>query len=261
MLLSIDIGNSVIKFAIYNLPSFDKTAGFHVASSSIKSSDEYRLIMNQFLAEFQLTEQIDASVIASVVPSLTTPIYQAAMQISGCKPFIIGAGTHTGFKINIDIHSQLGADIVANVAAARLTRKPPFVVIDMGTATTLTAVDHNGTVVGTIIHPGLKISLDALSHSAALLNDVPLTKPTVLIGQNSISSIQSGIINGHICLIDGLIRKLRETLCNNDETLSLIATGGHAGTVIPFCRNKMEIVPDLTVRGAAVLFHMNRKNI
>ena len=86
--------------------------------------------------------------IASVVPSLTTPIYQAAAQICGHKPVIVGVGTHTGFKINIDVHSQLGADIVANVAAARLSCKPPFVVVDMGTATTLTAVDRNGNISG-----------------------------------------------------------------------------------------------------------------
>lgn len=260
MLLSIDIGNSMIKFAVYSQPPLEKIAGFQIASSSIRSADEYRLHIGQFLSSFQLTDQINASVIASVVPSLTTPIYQAANQISGRKPFMVGAGTHTGFKINIDVHSQLGADIVANVAAARLICTPPFIIIDMGTATTLTAVDRSGDIIGAIIHPGLKISLDVLTDSAALLNDVSLTRPSVLIGQNSITSMQSGIINGHIFMIDGFIRQLRETLCNDTETLSLIATGGHAETVIPHCRNKIEIDADLTVRGAAVLYYANRKS-
>ncbi len=260
MLLSIDIGNTVIKFAVYTLPALEKAAGFHIAASSIKSSDEYRLVINQFLSEFQLTDQIDASVIASVVPSLTTPIYKAAMEISGGKPFIVGAGTHTGFKIDIDIHSQLGADIVANVAAARMAYTPPFVVVDTGTATTFTAVNRCGNIVGTIIHPGLQTCLDALTGSAALLNEVSLTKPAALIGQNSITSMQSGIINGHICMIDGFIGQLRETLCTEDGTLSLIATGGHARTVIPYCSNKMDIDPDLTVRGAATLYCSNRKH-
>ncbi len=258
MLLAIDIGNSMIKFAVYNKP-LEKIAGFQIAASSIRSTDEYRLHINQFLSAFQLSDQIDASVIASVVPSLTTPIYQAAAQICGHKPFMVGAGTHTGFKINIDVHSQLGADIVANVAAARLSCTPPFVVVDMGTATTLTAVDRNGNIVGTIIHPGLQIALDVLTDSAALLNDVSLVKPAVLIGQNSVTSIQSGIINGHICMIDGFIRQLRETLCEGNETLSMIATGGHAEIVIPHCRNKMKIDADLTVNGAAALYFANRK--
>lgn len=260
MLLAIDIGNSMIKFAVYNKSSLEKTAGFQIAASSIRSADEYKLHINQFLFAFQLIDQIDASVIASVVPSLTTPIYQAATQICGRKPFMVGAGTHTGFKINIDVHSQLGADIVANVAAARLFCMSPFVVVDMGTATTLTAVDRNGNIIGTIIHPGLKISLDVLADSAALLNDVPLVKPAMLIGQNSISSMQSGIVNGHICMIDGFIRQLRQTLCQENETLSLVATGGHAETVIPYCRNKMKIDSDLTVRGAAALYFANRKS-
>ena len=231
-----------------------------IAASAIRSSDEYRLHINQFLSVFQLTDQIDASVIASVVPSLTTPIYQAAAQICGHKPFIVGAGTHTGFKINIDVHSQLGADIGANVAAARIVCTPPFVVVDMGTATTLTAVDRNSNIIGTIIHPGLKIALDVLTDSAALLNDVSLVKPAVLIGQNSITSIQSGIVNGHIYMIDGFIRQLRETLCKDNELLSLVATGGHAETVIPYCRNKMKIDADLTVHGAAALYFANRKS-
>lgn len=260
MLLSIDIGNTVIKFAVYTLPALEKAAGFHIAASSIKSSDEYKLIINQFLSAFQLTDQIDASVIASVVPSLTTPIYTAAMAICGSKPFIVGAGTHTGFKIDIDIHSQLGADIVANVAAARMVCPPPFVVVDTGTATTFTAVNRSGAIVGTIIHPGLYTCLDALTGSAALLSEVPLIKPTVLIGQNSITSMQSGIINGHICMIDGFIGQMREILCIKDEVLSLIATGGHAQTLIPYCSNKMIIDPDLTVRGAAALYRSNRKH-
>ncbi|MCI8611489.1 MAG: type III pantothenate kinase [Clostridiales bacterium] len=261
MLLSIDIGNSVIKFAVYAPPAFEKAAGFRIAASSIKSSDEYRLLINQFLSEFHLTGQIHSSVIASVVPSLTTPIYQAAMAICQNKPFIIGTGTHTGFKINIDIHSQLGADIVANVAAARLMCQPPFVVVDTGTATTFTAINSNGNVVGTIIHPGLQTSLDALTGSAALLNEVPLVKPSTLIGQNSITSMQSGIINGHISMIDGFIQQMREILCAEDERLALIATGGHAQTLIPYCNNKIEIDSDLTVRGAAALYYSNRKRI
>ncbi len=260
MLLSIDIGNSVMKFAVYVLPSLEKAAGFHIAASSIKSSDEYRLIINQFLSECHMLDKIDATVIASVVPSLTTPIYQAAMEISGSKPFIIGAGTHTGFQIDIDYNSQLGADIVANVAAARMVCPQPFVVVDTGTATTFTAVNRCGHIVGTIIHPGLQTCLDALTGSAALLNEVPLTKPASLIGQNSITSMQSGIINGHICLIDGLIEQLRKALCNKDEVLSLIATGGHAPSLIPLSCNKMNIDPDLTVRGAAALYCVNRKH-
>ena len=259
MLLSIDIGNSVIKFAVYTLPAFEKAAGFQIAASSIKSSDEYRLLINHFLSEFQLTDQVHSSVIASVVPSLTTPIYQAAMTICQNKPFIIGAGTHTGFKINIDVHSQRGADIVANVAAARLKCQPPFVVVDTGTATTFTAVNTNGNIVGTIIHPGLQTSLDALTGSAALLNEVPLVRPSEIIGQNSITSMQSGIINGHISMIDGFIQQMREILCTKDERLSLIATGGHAQTLIPYCCSKMEIDSDLTVRGAAALYYSNRK--
>ena len=261
MLLSIDIGNSIIKFAVYTSPELHKAAGFHVASTPVKSADEYRLLIRQFLSEAELDGQIDASVIASVVPSLMTPIYHAVWEICGSKPFIIGAGTHTGFQINIDVHTQLGADIVANTAAARQICTSPAVIVDLGTATTFTALDINGNIAGTIIHPGLKISLDVLSRSAALLNDVSLTRPREWIGQNTAESMQSGIINGHICMIDGFLQHLQEMLCDSSNTLSCIATGGHAETVIPHCRKTISIDPDLTVRGAAILYYSNRKHV
>ena len=260
MLLSIDIGNSVVKFAVYDLPCLEAITGFRIAAIPVRSADEYRLLIGQFLSEKNLDDKIEAAVISSVVPSLTAPIYSAAQDISGAKPFMIGSGTHTGFRISIDIHSQLGADIVSNVAAAKLALAPPMVIVDLGTATTLAAVDAGGDLVGAIIHPGLQISLDALSRSAALLSDVPLIKPNAIIGQNSTASIQSGLIYGHIAMIDGLLDQLAETLCKSGNSLSIVATGGHAEAVIPYCKHSMEIVPDLTVRGAASLFMLNRKN-
>ncbi len=93
-----------------------------------------------------------------------------------------------------------------------------------------------------------------------LLRSIETVISAVLIGQNSITSIQSGIVNGHIYMIDGFIRQLRETLCKDNELLSLVATGGHAETVIPYCRNKMKIDADLTVHGAAALYFANRKS-
>ena len=260
MLISVDIGNSVVKCAVYDLPSLDAVARFRIAAIPVRSADEYRVLFGQFLSENCLEDKIDAAVISSVVPTLTAPIYSAARDISGTKPFMIGAGTHTGFRISIDVHSQLGADIVSNVAAAKLTLTPPMAIVDLGTATTIAAVDVGGNLIGAIIHPGLQISLDALSHSAALLSDVPLMKPNSLIGQNSTTSIQSGLIYGHIAMINGLLDQLTDALCKNGESLSMVATGGHADAVIPYCKHPMEIVPDLTVRGAASLFALNRKN-
>lgn len=258
MLLSIDIGNTFIKFAVFN-DSDEILQRFSLSSYPARSSDEYELLIRQFLSSSDLC--VDAVVISSVVPSLTSPISTAANNITSSRPFFIGAGTHTGFKIKINDSSELGSDIVANTAAALKIISPPFVIVDMGTATTLTVIDKFGDVVGTIIHPGISVSQKSLSNSAAQLYDVTLLKPKKLIGQNSAESIQSGLINGHICMIDGLISCIRREICSSDGLhLSIVATGDFADYVIPYCSEEIMIVPDLTLRGNTVLFRMNRRS-
>jgi len=258
MVLAVDIGNSYIKFAV-----FDETDAvrsfFSISSYPLRSADEYRLLIKQFLCEDDTDISLECAVISSVVPSITLPISNAVSRLTGKRPFIIGAGTHTGFRIKINESSELGADIVSNVAAARTLYSNPIVIIDAGTATTLTAVDSNGDVIGTIIHPGIKICSDVLSRSAAQLTDVVLSYNNKLIGQNSTESIQSGLINGHSSMIDGLISKIRAQLCTDGTSLSIVATGDYAELVIPYCSEKIDIVGDLTMRGSIILYRMNKR--
>ena len=258
MFLAVDIGNSAVKFAVFR-DAASPLCHFKISASPARSSDEYRLIIRRFLAESDPALSVSAAVIASVVPSLTAPISRAAEEISGAKPFLIGAGTHTGFPIRIGIHAQLGADLVANVAAAKEILAPPFVVLDLGTATTFTAVDRSGCLSGAVIHPGLSVCLDALARSAALLAETPLSGPSSLIGTTSDTSVQSGLIFGHAAMIDGLLDRLESELCPEGETLSLVATGGCAGQVLPYCSRRIPVSDDLTLRGSAILYEKNRK--
>lgn len=258
MLLAVDIGNSAVKCAVYD-DTRSSLCRFRFAASPARSSDEYRLLIRRFLTETDPALSVSAAVIASVVPSLTLPIARAAEEIAGAKPFLICAGTRTGFPIRIELHAQLGADLAANVAAAKEILAPPFVVVDLGTATTFTAVDRDGALSGAIIHPGLGVSAAALSRSAALLTEAPLSRPSALIGANSDESMQSGLIYGHAAMIDGLIDRLETELSPGGEELSLIATGGFAGQVLPFCRRPIQAVEDLTLRGAVALYDKNRR--
>ena len=262
MLLSIDIGNSYIKLAVFN--DEDRIISkFSISSSVHRSPDEYVLLIRQFLAELNSDGQcvIRSAVICSVVPSLTRSLYIAAEQICTTKPFIIAAGTKTGFKIRIYDTSELGADIVANTAASRNIAKYPIIIVDMGTATTFTAIDHNGDIIGTLIHPGLKVCMNALADSAAKLSEEPISAPRKLIGQNSEESIQSGIIYGHAAMVDGIISKITNELKEKSaDKPSLVATGEFAGIVAPFCKNRFTIDPDLTLKGSSLLYRLNRKN-
>lgn len=263
MLLAADIGNTSVKFALFDGDCEKLIYRFSVSSRTERTSCEYVLLIENFLNSFFSKSttnfsaaELNSSVISSVVPHITETVSEALTKICKKPPFIIGAGTRTGFPIRIDVQSQLGADIVSNACAAFRICEPPFAVVDMGTATTVTCVDCDGALVGTVIAPGADVSLKALLDSAALLTDVPLSCPEKLIGKNSYDSIRSGAFFGTVYVIDGFIRNIRETLCKNGEKLSLIGTGGSSG-LLEHCRNKFTVVPDLTLKGAAALYYSN----
>lgn len=259
MLLAIDIGNSSIKFGVFEINDISVLkCRFSISSDVPRTADEYELLISQFLM-IHNSPKINHCVISSVAPSITNSIYNAAYKICSRAPFVIGSGTHTGFKIRIDDPAELGADIVSNTAASLNMLEGPVVIVDLGTATTLTAINRNNELIGSVIIPGAGLSMNALSDTAELLNKVSFKRPDKLIGTNSADSITSGVINGNIFMIDGFIRNLREQLCDDDIKLNLIATGGYCNAIIPHCRNKFKIVDDLTLIGAAILYKKNKK--
>ncbi len=280
MLLALDIGNSSISAGVFLLHSDRTDRVSHTLictfkiSSKFMTSDEYAIAIHNFLQLHEIQSNlrlnkkmddrvIDCAVIASVVPALTDILAKAVVQLCGKPPFIIGQGTRTGFGIKIKNPEQLGADIVANTTAALAVCEPPLVILDVGTATTLTAVDENRDLLGIVIMPGLKIAMSALSLSAAQLNDVRLERPEELIGRDTSSSIRSGVINGQIYAIDGFVRNVREQLHTKEagKTLGLIATGGLANYVLPYMRNKFTYDETLTLSGEVYLFRKNIRSI
>jgi len=274
MILALDIGNTNISICVFNPSSanpYSPSYKFRISSKNY-SSDEYKIIIRDFLFRNNvicLSESykyidnqfdiVDSAVISSVVPYLTETLAQAVSELCVKPPFIIRNGIKTGFGIKTKNPEQLGADIVSNVKAAFNFTSPPFVVLDMGTATTLTVVNKSSDIIGTIIVPGLKISLEALSESAAQLNDIVLEKKDELIGRDTQSSICSGVINGNIYMIDGFIRNIREQICpkDTDTKLGLVATGGLSHHVIPYTRNKFIFEENLTLIGELLLYINN----
>ncbi len=259
MLLCADIGNTSIKFGVFELSdTHSPICTFSLSSDITRSSDEYGYFINQLLLSKTSDCNISASVISSVVPSLTHTIVEALRSICKSEPFIIGAGTKTGFKIKIDSPSEFGADMVSNAAAVIRLYGAPTVIADFGTATTLTVIDDKNNVLGSVIMPGIKVSVDALSGSAELLSGVSLNTPKCLIGKNTDDSIRSGIINGNVFMIDGFIRNIRESVCSDTHKLTLIATGGLSNVIVPHLRNKFTVIDDLTLIGMAELYKINR---
>lgn len=259
MLLCADIGNTSIKFGIFNLAyTYSPICTFSLSSDIYRSSDEYEFFIRQLLLSKNISSDLNNSVISSVVPSLTYTIEKSLRCICDNTPFIIGHGTKTGFKIKIDSPAEFGADMVSNAAAAIHLCDTPIAIADFGTATTLTVIDANKNVLGSVIMPGIKVSADALSASAELLNGISLNVPKNLIGKNTEDSIRSGIINGNSFMVDGFIRNIRETVCQNGEKLNLLATGGLSNVIVPHLRNKFTVIDDLTLIGTAQLYKINR---
>jgi len=261
MLLAFDIGNSGISFGVFDLNQ-EPTAlrmQARISSDLKRSADEYIFFLRSILDIHQITaSMIDCAAVSSVVPELTAVIAAAARFFCSNDPLIIGPGVRTGLNIRIDQQTQLGADIVANTVAALSLVPAPAVIVDLGTATTFAAVDQTSALIGTVICPGIRTSLNALASAASLLAGSDLIRPDFLIGKNTHDSVNSGVLNGHILMVDGFIRELRQNLCDDSEQkLSLIATGGLAEYVIPHCRNKFRMVPALTLCGVAEIFRRN----
>ncbi len=265
MLLAFDIGNSEVSFAVMDISE----DGVHIlaksaiASTPRRSTDEYVVLIRNILEIYHISaDSITDSAIASVVPQLTDVVANAARHFIGRYPIIVGPGVRTGLNIRVESQVQLGADIVSNAVAAQVLADVPTVIVDVGTATTITAIDSSSTLIGTVICPGLQIGANALSEAASQLSASDLAAPPHVIGKNTRDAVNSGVINGHIYMIDGFVREFRQILLDGltDKKLSLIATGGLAELVLPHCRNKFRIEPALTLLGIAEIFRRNQKN-
>ena len=274
MLLAIDIGNSSIGVGVFDISNTKAPMMITNIKISTKdlSSDEFTILLKDFLARDQIypahtdianDRVIDAAVISSVVPRLTNALMQSAKNICGKCPLLITDGIRTGIRIHLHNPEQLGTDIVCNAVAAIDHFAPPAVLLDMGTATTITYIDKKLTIQGIAICPGLAISLHALSDSAAQISDIVLEEKPSLLGKNTRSAVCSGILNGNAFMIDGFVRNIREELAATGATekLSLIATGGLAPLALPYLRNKFTYVESLTLQGLAVLYLKNHKSV
>ena len=263
MVIAVEIDNSRISFGIFDA-SDDMVASFAVATDLRKTSDEYAVTVGTIF-DFYKIELCDicGAVISSVVPQLTDVIRASLGKLMGdIQTVVVGKGTKTGFPIKVDNPSELGADLVSNAAAAMslLSREKisgtPCVIIDMGTATTVFALNERGEYIGGSIMAGVGISLDALHGKTAQLPAVSPAAPTRAIGKNSQESVRSGVILGNAMMIDGFIdRFTQEMRCNAEPCV--IATGEYADAVIPFCTHTLRYVPQLTLLGAYSIYKNN----
>lgn len=253
MVLAVDIGNSNIVLGCFEN---DRIHFIERLSTNQNSTAlEYTVLIKNILELNNLSHlSFQGGIISSVVPSVTHTVQEAMVRLTKKPVMVVGPGIRTGLKIMLDNPAQLGSDRVADAVAAINEYPCPLIIVDMGTATTISAVDRNKNFLGGMIIPGLRVSLDSLTMRTSQLPKISLDPPRKVIGSNTIDCMRSGIIYSTAASIDGVVARMEEEL---GETCTVISTGGLAKTIIPYCKRDIIIDDKLLLKGLMIIYNKN----
>ncbi len=256
MVLALDVGNTNI--VIGYLESETSIAFVERLSTDLKkTATEYAISFKNVLEIYQLPlARLDGVIISSVVPPLTNRIQEAIFKITGLHPLVVGPGVKNGLHIKMDNPAQLGSDLVVDAVAANAAYEAPLIIIDMGTATTISVIDREKNYIGGMIIPGINTSLEALASRAAQLSKISLEAPKRLIGKNTIECMKSGIIHGNAACLDGMIERIEAELgCS----ATVVATGGLASLIVPHCTHSIVVDDALLLKGLYLIYQKNKE--
>ena len=253
MLLTVDIGNTSIAFGIYEGETLVQT--FRAETVRARTSDEYGVLLRQmlFLKDID-TAKIEGAIVASVVPPLTDVMTDAIRQAFARDPLVVGPGIKTGISVLYENPREVGADRIVNAVAAFERVRQGVIVVDFGTATTFDCISPKAEYLGGVIVPGIQVSLEGLLSRAAKLSRIEIALPPRVVGRNTTNALQSGVIHGYACLVDGLVAKIREDLGFPCE---VIATGGLAPLIAEQTVTLKSVDEHLTLEGLRILHARN----
>ncbi len=253
MILAIDIGNTNIVIGGITDSKIDFFA--RVATDKGKTEDEYGSTLLNILKLYNIKrESITGAIISSVVPPVVGLVKEAVIRMAGITPLIVGPGVKTGLNILMDNPATVGSDMIVCAVAALEIFKPPIMVVDMGTATTISVIDKNSNYIGGCIMPGVIVSVNALSSSTAQLPYISLEAPKKVIGKNTIDCMHSGVIYGAASMIEGCIERMEEEI---GQKANVIITGGVGKFVTPHCKRKFVYDEELLLKGLYSIYNKN----
>ncbi|NSF73395.1 type III pantothenate kinase [Blautia wexlerae] len=254
MILAIDIGNTNIVVGCIDEEKIYFTE--RLSTVRTKTELEYAVDLKTVLDIYHIKRtDIEGCIISSVVPQITGIAKLAAEKILKKEVMVLGPGVKTGLNIVMDNPGQLGADLVADAVAGLASYPVPLVVIDMGTATTISVVNSKKQYIGGMIMPGVGISLDALTARASQLSGISIDAPRHIIGKNTIECMKSGVLYSNAAALDGIIDRIEEEL---GEKTTVIATGGLAKKIVPHCRKKIILDEELLLKGLMLIYRKNK---
>lgn len=254
MILAVDVGNTNIVLGCIEDGRILNVV--RIQTDTNMTVDEYAIKLKDILEIYSIDIKVfEGAIMSSVVPPVTRRLQEAVKFVTGQDCMMVGPGMKTGLNVRIDDPGTLAGDIVVGSVAAMSCYGTPCIVLDMGTATTIVAIDEKSCYLGGAIIPGVKLSYAALSAGTSLLPEIAITAPKACIAKNTVDSMRSGAVFGTAAMIDGMIERMESEL---GRECILVATGGIAQFVTPYCKRKIICDNDLLLKGLWALYQKNR---
>ena len=256
MIAAIDIGNSFMEIGVFE---GDELLFSTIASSRVdRTTADWAVYLRQILDLYGVrAADLKGAILDSVVPSLTRPVTEALTMISGVKPLVVGPGLKSGLKIAIDDPKQLGGDMAAAAVGALKRYESPLIVVNIGTATTFSILDEKGSYIGGIIMPGFRTSYAALARATAQLPSIAFRAPGRVVGTNTVSAMESGAVNGHASMIDGMLDRVEEE--TGVPIKNVIMTGPESELIAGQCRREITVDQSLMMTGLKEIYDRQSK--
>lgn len=256
MILVIDIGNTNMTLGVFEGETLKAT--FRIMTKTPRTSDEYGVIITQLLQNRGINAmELEGSIVASVVPDVMHSLTGGLVKYTGTRPMVVGPGIKTGLRIVTEDPRAIGADRIVDAVAAFEKYGGPVLVLDFGTATTYDLITEKGEFTAGITAPGIRISAEALWTQAAKLPNIEIKKPRSILAQETITSMQAGLMYGQIGQTEYIVRKVREE--SGIGNLKVVATGG-LGRLIADETDTIDVYDSsLTLDGLRIIYEKNRR--
>lgn len=257
MLLLVDIGNTNTVFGLGDPGDETPVASWRLSSARDRTADEWFSLLAPLLSGEGIEPQvIDGMILSSVVPAIGKAMIDFGRRYLDIEPLVVGPHLDLGICIDVDHPAEVGSDRLVNCAYAFSRFGGPLIVVDLGTATKIEAVTADGAYLGGVIAPGLGLSLDSLATRAARLYSVELQLPERAIGRNTVAAVQSGVVAGHLAMIEGMVARVAREL---GQPTHVVLTGGFSAPLATTSEVFTDYVPDLILRGLQFLYGRNRR--
>ncbi len=255
MILTLSVENTHLVMGCFSGDTLLFTS--RMATDRNKTGNEYAISFKSILELHEIDRgSIRGSIVSSVVPALIHEIKAALRLILGKEPLVVGPGVKTGLNILMDNPATLGTDLVGNAVAAAAEYPVPLIVIDMNTATTMLALDGQKRFVGSVIAPGVALSVTALAAACDQLPCVCVEAPREVIEKDTVDCMKSGIVFGTASMLDGMIARMERQL---GSTCTVLATGPHAATIVPHCTREITVDEHLLLKGLKRIYDRNQR--